>query len=336
MRRLLTICCGAALVIAAGCQPTTTPGTPFQRLTERQEQGQRPDALTEQERRELNEIKQLLQQTDLTVSSLAEEVQRQQERRRMEGGPPDVVKDLFPTLRVLGTAKEAVLAHRVRAVPHELRRLDQLVGVLISDLPASKIVMHCERALTHLQADEPDLEGASAELTLAYDIAHDPKLPRLRPAGVDALIQTNAKSQINAGRPDEAVEVIQTALEKAGGHWSLDLLDRVRDGIVAAEDAVRREAWPVVQVELVEVEGNLNKLAEEVHLRGYGGYAAEPLEGVERAEREEVEGAAEAEMEAEEPGEVQETEAAEEPEAKAAETESTEEEPAPTRRRPSR
>ncbi len=292
MRRLLGIFCGVALVCLLGCQVSQT-GAPGPRAAGQEQ------VRVEQEARELREMKQAIERYGLTMTSLAEEIKRQSERSRAETGPPEIVKDLWPTQRVLATAMQAAQLQKTDETLHLLSRLDALVQALYSDLPASQIITRCERALVHLQLPEPNLEEASGELTIAYDVAHDPKLPKLRPAGVDALIQTNAKAQINAGRPTTAIEVVETVLVKCADHWSLQMLERVRAGILAAEAAVAREKWPVVEAELMEVHRELTDLAEEVHLQGYAAATAE-AEGGRMIEAGEEQPEAGAEAEAEE------------------------------------
>lgn len=262
MRRLLGIVCGTALIVLVGCQLTQT-GASGPVGTGQQQAGR------DEESRELREIKQLLEQTGLTVSALAQDIQTQAELQRLEAGPPPIVRDLWATQRVLTSALQAAQLKKSQETLTLLARLETLGRALYSDLPASQIIVHSERALMHLQLADPNLEDAAAELAAAYKIASDPKLPKLRPAGVDAQIQSNAKAHVSAGRPDAAIEVLKAVLAKCRDHWSLQLLDRVNTGIEAARSAVNREAWPVVEAELMEVHRELGELAEQVHLQRY-------------------------------------------------------------------
>ena len=125
-----------------------------------------------------------------------------------------------------------------------LDRLDTLIAAVSGDLPASQIIVHCERALAYLSQDA--LDEAGAEMALAYRAADATRFATLVPEGVISLIQTNARSQISAGRRPEASELILTILRKCADHASLARMQRIDDAIAGARDAVQREAWPVV------------------------------------------------------------------------------------------
>jgi len=268
VRRLLGIACAVALVSLLGCQLSQT-GAPGQLGAEEQ-------ATAEQESRELREIKQLLEQTGLTVSTLAEDIQAQAELQRIEAGPPAIVRDLWPAQRVLAAALQAA---QLKKGPETLKLLGRLKGLaraLHSDLPATEIITHTERALLNLQLTDPNLEDAAAELTAAYNVAGDPKLPKLRPSGVDALLQTQARAHITADRREAAIDVLGSVLDRCADHWSLQMLERVLAGVDAAAAAVERGAWPVVEAELMEVNRELTELAEQVHLQSYSAAPAEP------------------------------------------------------------
>ncbi|MGD9497468.1 MAG: hypothetical protein AB7Y46_14300 [Armatimonadota bacterium] len=275
MRRLLAVFCSLALVGLLGCELSQS-GTAGQ-------QGLVPDqGLSEAQQQEFQEMKQLLKQYGLDLQTLRQQQEQQALLERAQAGPPDVVKDLWPTQQVLGDAMQAAQLRKPEESLGLLDRLDALAAALTADLPASQIITHCERALVHLQSAEPNLEAASAELSMAYQVAQEPSLPTLRPAGVDALIQTNAKGQISAGRPMAAAEVVRTVLDKAGDHWSLQTLNDIRGSIIGAREAVERGKWPVVEAELMVVHQALADLGEEIHLQGYtaeGEQAAPATEG---------------------------------------------------------
>ncbi len=288
MRRLLGIVCAVALVFLLGCQLSQTGGAGTQLTSEEQ-------ATTDQEARELREIKQLLEQTGLTVSTLAEDIEAQAELQRLEAGPPAVVRDLWPAQRVLGAALQAAQLKKGPETLTLLGRLKGLARALYSDLPAAQIITHAERALLSLQLSEPNYEDAAAEVTAAYNVASDPKLPKLRPSGVDSLLQTGAKAHITAGQAEAAIDVLGSVVNKCADHWSLQMLDRALTGVDSAALAVERGAWPVVEAELMEISRELTELAEQVHLQSYSAAPAEP--GAETAV--EAEQPAEAEQAAE-------------------------------------
>lgn len=265
MKRLLAICFIAAPFLLIGCQTTPT-GTEFSPTATVD------DALTDREQQELAEIKEILKHLGPNVSSdlrsLKDMLERQQEQLLAETGPPDLVQDLWPTQRVLGEAIQTAQLKKAEETLKTLDRLQKLIATVAAGLPARQIMVRCERALAYLGHDA--LDRAYAELGIAYDIADRSPFPRLVPAGVASLIQTSARSQISAGRPQEAAAVVDNVRRTCAEHDSLRQFERINSGLEGARDAVHREAWGVVEAELFEIHKEITGLAEILRIDQWG------------------------------------------------------------------
>jgi hypothetical protein len=233
--------------------------------------------MTPEEEQLLEKLETKLEALEQHGMTLEDALQRLQEQERAAAGPPALVRDLWPAQRVLDAAIDAARSEKHDETLAALDRLDTLIAAVSGDLPASQIIVHCERALAYLSQDA--LDEAGAEMALAYRAADATRFATLVPEGVISLIQTNARSQISAGRRPEASELILTILRKCADHASLARMQRIDDAIAGARDAVQREAWPVVEAELFEAHRELTDLAESVRLDRWSLREAEPVEG---------------------------------------------------------
>ena len=262
------MCCAAApLFVLIGCQTAPT-GSEFGPTA----QVGMDDTLLTEEQKELEEIKQILAQLGPNVSSdlksLRDMLERQQEHLHAKAGPPDLVQDLWPTQRVLSQVIQTAQLKKVDETLKGLERLQLLIANVAGGLPAREIMARSERALAYLSEDA--LDRAYAELGVAYDIADRSSFPRLVPEGVASLIQTSARSQISAGRTQEAASVVDTVRRRCAEHESLKKFDRIASGLEGARDAVHREAWGVVEAELFEIHNEITGLAETLRIDQWG------------------------------------------------------------------
>ena len=155
-----------------------------------------------------------------------------------------------------------------------LQRLENMLMALYAHLPASQITTRCERALAALRLTDPQVETAVLELTQAWDVARDPKLPKLQAPEVEILLQ-NAKGQITGGQTQSAMTVIETVVQKCQDHWSLQTVEGMLVGVAAARGAVERGTWKVVAAELIEMQAGLERLVAEGRLQVYEAPATE-------------------------------------------------------------
>lgn len=210
----------------------------------------------------LNKLEAKLDELEKQGMTLEDALQRMREQEQAEAGPPALVKDLWPAQRVLNDAIEAARSARENETVAALDRLVALTAVVTGDLPASEIMVHCERALAYLSQNA--LDEAGIEMAMAYRVADGTKFATLVPANVISLIQTSARSQIQAGRAREAADVVLTILNTCAEHESLDRMTRIESAISGAREAVDRGAWPVVEAELFEAHREYTDLSETI------------------------------------------------------------------------
>ncbi|MGI5819381.1 MAG: hypothetical protein ACOX9R_14935, partial [Armatimonadota bacterium] len=264
LRRLLPICCAAALIVLVGCQITSPTGSPLVPGTDPGQamDGQDTDAMSPQQQQLLNKLEAKLEAIEQHGMTLEDALQRLQEQERAAAGPPALVKDLWPAQRVLNAAIEAARSSKTEETLATLNRLETLIAAVTGDLPASEIMVHCERALAYLSQNA--LDEAGVEMALAYRVADGTKFSTLVPANVISLIQTTARSQIQAGRPREAADVVMTILKASADHESLARMERIENAVAGARAAVARGAWAVVEAELFEAHRELTDLSEAI------------------------------------------------------------------------
>jgi hypothetical protein len=210
----------------------------------------------------MNKLEGKLEALEQHGMSLEDALQRMQEQERASAGPPDLVKDIWPAQRVLNDALEAARASNAEETLTALNRLVALNSAVAGDLPAAEIIIHCERALAYLSQNA--LDEAGVEMGMAYRVADGTKFATLVPPNVISLIQTQARSNIQAGKPRAAMDVVRTILTSCAEHESLDRMERIDSAIAGARAAIDRGAWPVVEAELFEAHKELTDLAETI------------------------------------------------------------------------
>jgi hypothetical protein len=246
-----------------GCQTTTPTGSPMVPSSQAgQAQDQDGDGMSPEQQQLMTKLEAKLDALEQHGMTLEDALQRMREQERAEAGPPDLVKDIWPAQRVLNDAIEAARSSKVDETTTALDRLVTLTDAVTGDLPASRIMIHCERALAHLSQNA--LDEAGVEMSSAHRVADGTKFATLVPPNVISLIQTSARSQIQAGRSREAADVVRTILKACADHESLDRMDRIDDAIAGARVAVERGAWPVVEAELFEAHRELIDLSETI------------------------------------------------------------------------
>lgn len=265
MKRLLAICCGLVLIIVVGCEYSQAPTTPVN------------TGPSEQEARELGEVKDLLTKYGLTLETLRAQQEQQALLEREAAGPPEVVRDIEPVRNMLASALASANLEKADQTLATLARLQDMLMALYADLPASQISARSERALAALQLTDPQIETAVLELTQAWDIARNPDLPKLQPAEADMLLQ-NAKGQVTGEQTQSAMTVIETVVQKCQDHWSLQTVNDMLAGAAAARDAVERGKWRVVAAELMETQAGLERLVAEGRLQVFEAPAAAETE----------------------------------------------------------
>ncbi len=252
MKRLLPLCVATLLMVLVGCEVTT------------REEGQRGSSpektANDQQVKLLQKIMDYQKETGVKLETLAEEAERRRALAEAASGPAPLVKDLQAAQSVLSDGAQAAEGKRTQETAAALDRLSVLVTSMRAELPAAVISQHVERAMAALKVSEPRLQDASAELLAAYDAGTRNTTPRLVPADVLKLVEL-AKKHVDSAMPGEAVAVLESALAKCSQESVARLLIRVSEGILGAQDALQREAWPVVRAELLEVDRLLGEVS---------------------------------------------------------------------------
>lgn len=220
--------------------------------------------------------------------TLEDALRRMQEQERAQAGPPDLVKDLWPAQRVLNNVSEAARSKNIDETLEGLDRMVALNAAITADLPASEIMVHCERALWFLNQDA--FNEAGVEMSMAYRAADESKFATLVPQNVISLIQTQARNHIQANKRNEAIDVVSTVLRICSEHDSLERMNRIDEALSGAREAISRGAWGVVEAELFEARTELTDLAEIIRLDSWNVSSEETsAQGVESADEESAE-----------------------------------------------
>jgi len=278
LRRLLAICCGAALVVLLGCQemsPTDSPLTSANTSTDRAARTtQGSDGMSPEQEQLLNKLEAKLGELEQQGMSLEEALDQMRQQERATAGPPALVKDMWPAQRVLNQALEAANSSNAEDAIAALNRLGPLSAAITGDLPASEIMVHCERALAFLSQNA--LDEAGVEMGMAHRIADSTRFATLVPEKVIPNIQNLARPHIQAGKPRQAADVIMSVLSMCARHESLARMHRIDNAIEGARTAVDRDAWGVVQAELLVANSELTDLADDVRLSRWDISSSEP------------------------------------------------------------
>ncbi|MBD3293358.1 MAG: hypothetical protein GF393_10570 [Armatimonadia bacterium] len=212
----------------------------------------------------LNKLEAKLEELERQGMSLEEALDQMRQQERATAGPPALVKDMWPAQRVLNDALEAANSSNADDTMAALDRLGPLSAAIAGDLPASRIMVHCERALAFLSQNA--LDEAGVEMAMAHRIADGTKFATLVPEKVIPNIQNLARPHIQAGKPRQAADVVMSVLNMCARHESLARMQRIENAIEGARAAVDRGAWGVVQAELLVANGELTDLADDVRL----------------------------------------------------------------------
>lgn len=251
MKRLLPLYLAALLTVLVGCEITS----------ERPRRGPSSErAADDQQLKLLQKIVEYQEKTGVKLETLAEEAERQRALAEAASGPAPVVKDLQAAESVLSEAAQAAEGKQEQETAGALQRLGNLVTAMRAELPAAVISQHVERAMAALRVYEPRLHDASTELLAAYVAGTRNTTPRLVPHDVLEVIEL-AKKHVDSARATEAIAVLESVLAKCSQESVTRLLARAGEGIAGAQDALQREAWPVVRAELLEVDRLLGEVS---------------------------------------------------------------------------
>lgn len=246
---LISAAVGACLL--TGCQRSATP------------QGGQA-APTDTNAQILQELRQYQEKTGESLAALAEEVKRRQTLEAEKAGDPPVLRDLAVARAAVVEAQKAVEANDSPATTSALRRLKRVLQSLDADLPGRAIVRHVDRAVYQIRSQQAigsrEFPSATQELLMATDAGVNGRPAELVP---DALkeIET-ARGATSRGDGAAALQTLEAILQKPipGG----STMDKAQAAVRGAEEALYREAWPVVAAELAEIGNLLKSFAQTV------------------------------------------------------------------------
>jgi hypothetical protein len=223
------------------------------------------DGESEAQRDEL--LKAMLQyqkETGESLQTLKEEIQRRQSLEADKAGDPPVVRDLGVTRYALSEAQKAAQAKNAEAMGTALGRLKRVLAALAAELPAAVIIQHADRAQYYVQTQQAVGSREFVNASLALLSASDAAL-KGRPASLVPEVLKDieaAKSAADKGSAEDALRALGDVITKASGHPSLAQVRRMAAAVRGAEEALFRQAWPVIGAELTELEERLDELSK--------------------------------------------------------------------------
>ncbi len=211
----------------------------------------------------LREIRDYLKESGSTLDALVQEVQRRETLERVPGGIAALGTDVRVAKALVGAARRAVTAKGVEKTTAALNRLYPALGNLRSQIPAALITQHLERALVAISTSsaEEAVNLASGYLLKAVDVAMQAPA-RIVPDVMQDI--ERAKASVDNNNLSKGANQILAVLDKLAGHESIEIVEKAIGEAAAAQQAVGREAWPVISAELDQLDRLLAKLQEKI------------------------------------------------------------------------
>ncbi len=211
----------------------------------------------------LREIRDYLKESGSTLDALVQEVQRRETLERVPGGIAALGTDVRVAKALVGAARRAATAKGVDKTTAALNRLQPALGNLRSQIPAAIITQHLERALVAISTSsaEEAVNLASGYLLKAVDVAMQSPA-RIVPDVMQDI--ERAKSSVDKNNLGKGANQILAVLNKLAGHESIEIVEKAIGEAAAAQQAVGREAWPVISAELDQLDRLLAKLQEKI------------------------------------------------------------------------
>jgi hypothetical protein len=246
---LLTLPC-LLLLPLCGCQRST--GAPGQAAQD--EQANQAQVLAE--------IKSAQEQT---ARDLADMKQRQELEAREQAEPP-VVRDLPVARAAADDAVKAVQSKNAEVAAAALKRLKRALESLAFELPGAIIARGADRALYDVQSQRAigskDFVDATLEIESAIGARATSGPAALVPDVLNDL--EAAKKAVVAGNADDAIRLLGAIIERAMDLPAAAALSNALAAVRGAEEALQRQAWPVVAAELEEIDIQLAQVGKVV------------------------------------------------------------------------
>ncbi len=247
------------ILVIVGCQPEQQVAPP---VPPPAPVPQGPQISTEQQQL-LEEIQKYTEQTGTTLEELVEEAKRREALAGVPTGVAAVDEDLHVAKALVAAARSGAANKQAEKTTAALGRLGPTLAALRAEVPAAVIAQHLERtlaAISSLPASEA-INPASSSLLAAIDTAMQAPAP-LVPEVVDRIEQ--AKAKVDDEQLQQGAEQILGVLAELQDDATGKLLDSASESVYGAQDALRREAWPVLIAELDQLEAILSQLQEKI------------------------------------------------------------------------
>jgi len=247
------------VLLVVGCQPEqqVAPPVPPPPL-----EPQGPQVSTEQQQL-VEQLLEYTQRTGITLEELAEEAKRREALAQAPSGVAAVDEDLGVAKALVAAARSGAANKQAEKTTAALGRLGPTLTALRAGVPAAVMAQHLERALaaiSSLPASEA-VSAASSSLLAAIDIAMQAPAS-LVPEVVDGV--ERAKDKVDDEQLQQAAEQILEILADLRDDATVQLLDSANESMNGGQDALRREAWPVLIAELDQLEAMLSQLEEKI------------------------------------------------------------------------
>ena len=248
-----------SILVIVGCQPEQQVAPPVP-PTPPVPQG--PQISTEQQQL-LEQVQKYTEQTGTTLEELIEEAKRREALAEVPAGVTAIDEDLGVAEALVELTRSGAASKQARKTTATLGRLGATLTALRAEIPAAVMAQHLERALaaiSNLPASEA-VKAASSSLLAAIDTAEQAPAS-LVPKVVESI--KAAKSKVDDEQLQPAAEQIVEILGELQDDATGELLDSASEGLRGAQDALRREAWPVLVAELDQLEAILDQLQEKI------------------------------------------------------------------------
>lgn len=214
----------------------------------------------------LAEMRRYQEATGSDLRALMTELKRQQSLETAKAGDPPAVRDLAVARAALSAAQQAAEAKSADSLNSALRRLERVTLSLAAELPSAIIAQNVDRALYEIRKQDSiggrEYMAASLAVLAASDAGVNGRPPALVP---DVLTELDAaKAALDGGKPDEAIKSLNAVLDKTVAHPATQALRLAQAAVRGADEALGRQAWPVVVAELEELDGRLTGLAATI------------------------------------------------------------------------
>jgi len=209
---------------------------------------------------QFKELDEKLRANGATLDSLLEEFKQTQLLKEAQG--PTLEKDIQVARLLLYGAQTATQGKSQADTAAVLQRLERVLNAIMAELPAAEMQLDLERALYALKQETgaDAITHASGALLLAVNVGTKATLPTLVPTVVKDI--ESAKAKVDKKDTQGAQKAIGDLVGKVSVHTSIKCVSNALAGVRGAQEALSRQAWPVVLAELQQVDTLFGELVQ--------------------------------------------------------------------------